>query len=400
MTASSERVNHPIPTPELERRWTAIRAAMEREGIDVLIAQANNDFMGGYVKYLTDLPATNGYVTTVVFPRDEPMTVIGQGAFGTALQFPPEGDGIRRGVARFLGTPSYASAHYSAAYDAVLAESAMARFATGTVGMLGTAAISYALIDGLRRGALHSARFIDASPVVDPIKAVKSDVEIGLVRRTALAQDEAMKAALDAVRPGMRELEVAAVAEHVGHSLGSEQGLFLAYSGPAGRPGQIVNRHLQHRVLEKGDQFSLLIENNGPGGFYCELGRSVVLGRATPEMTVQQQFLVEAQQFCIDMLRPGADCAQIWDAYNAFMRGHGRPEEKRVHFHGQGYDMVERPLVRHDETMPVEANMYFSLHPAFSTEHGYSWTSDNFLLTAGGSVERLHRFPQQLFEVQ
>ena len=239
MTAASERVNHPIPTAELERRWSAIRAAMEREGIDVLVAQANNDFMGGYVKYLTDLPATNGYVTTVVFPKDEPMTVIGQGAFGMDLQPPPGGDGVRRGVAHVLGTPSYASAHYSAGYDAELAETAMARFAGGTVGMLGTASISFALIDGLRRGRLHRARFIDASPVVDPIKAVKSAVEIELVRRAAAAQDEAMGAALAAVRPGMRELEVAAVAEHVGHSLGSEQGLFLTWSGPAG-PAELV----------------------------------------------------------------------------------------------------------------------------------------------------------------
>ncbi|MDQ2959898.1 MAG: M24 family metallopeptidase [Candidatus Dormibacteraeota bacterium] len=399
MTAHSERVNQPIPTSELERRWTAIRAAMEREGVDVVVAQANNDFMGGYVKYLTDLPATNGYVTTVVFPRDEPMTVIGQGATGMKQEFGPDGDGIRRGVARFLGTPSYASAHYSAGYDAALAASVMGRFAQGTVGMLGTAAISFALIDGLRRGALQRARFVDASPLVDPIKAVKSAVEVELIRQTAAAQDEAMQAALDAVRPGMRELEVAAVAEHVGHSLGSEQGLFLAYSGPAGRPGQIVNRHLQHRVLEKGDQFSLLIENNGPGGFYCELGRSVVLGRATHEMKAQQQFVVEAQQFCVDLLRPGADCAPIWGAYNAFMRDHGRMEEKRVHFHGQGYDMVERPLVRHDETMPVEANMNFALHPAFSSEHGYSWASDNYLVTDEGTVERLHRFPQELLEV-
>ena len=48
-----------MPTRELERRWGLIRTAMEQRGIDVLLAQANNDFMGGYVKYLTDLPATN-----------------------------------------------------------------------------------------------------------------------------------------------------------------------------------------------------------------------------------------------------------------------------------------------------------------------------------------------------
>src|SRR5450631_3952961 len=144
MSNPSDRINHPIPDAELDRRWTAIRSAMGAAGLDVLLAQASNDFMGGYVKYLTDIPATNGYVTTVVFPRDEPMIVVGQGAFGTDLHF-PDGDLVRRGVGRFLGTPSYASAHYSAGYDAELAASAMGRYAHGSVGMLGTTAISLAL---------------------------------------------------------------------------------------------------------------------------------------------------------------------------------------------------------------------------------------------------------------
>ncbi len=398
-SGADERLNHPISTAELERRWTAIRAAMARAGVDVLIAQASNDFMGGYVKYLTDLPATNGYVTTVIFPIDSPMTLIGQGPLGMELNLPEDGDGVRRGIERVLTTPSYASSHYTAGHDGELAASAMERFAGATVGMLGTAAISYALIDTLRSGVLSGARFVDASELVDRIKAVKSAEEIALVRMCAAMQDEAMRSAFEALKPGMRELEVAAVAEHVGHSLGSEQGLFLSFSGPAGTPGQIVNRHLQHRALRAGDQFSLLIENNGPGGYYCELGRSAVLGRATPAMKEQQRILLEAQQFCVDQLHEGADCARIFNDYNAYMRSRGLPEERRVHFHGQGYDMVERPLVRFDETMPVQANMYFSLHPAFSTEHGYSWTSDDYLVREDGTVERLHALPQELFEV-
>jgi Xaa-Pro aminopeptidase len=396
---TSERVNHPLPTRELERRWALIRAAMGEGGVDVLLAQANNDFMGGYVKYLTDLPATNGYALTVVFPRDEAMTVIGQGAFGLDQRLPREGDGVRRGVGRLMGVPSYASANYTAAYDAELAAKALHAYRGAKIGMLGTAAISHALIDALKRGPLSNAEFLDASDLVDPIKAVKSDDELAFVRRTAAAQDAAMEAAIAAIKPGMRELEAAAVAEHVGHDLGSEQGLFLTYSAPAGSPGQIVNRHLQGRVLREGDQFSLLIENNGPGGFYCELGRTVVLGRATAEMLDQQAFVLEAQHFCLSLLKPGADPPEIWSEFNRFMRENGRPEERRVHFHGQGYDMVERPLVRFDETMPIAGNMYFALHPAFSTEKTYSWACDNFLLDAKGAVERLHRLPQKIFEL-
>jgi Xaa-Pro aminopeptidase len=335
----------------------------------------------------------------VIFPRDEPMTVIGQGAFGLDQKLPPEGDGVRRGVGRLLGTPSYASAYYTAGYDAELAAMALERYSGASIGMLGTAAISFALVDALQRGTLGKAKMFDASDLLDPIKAVKSEDEQAFVRRTALAQDATMEAAFNAIRPGMTELQVAAFAEHAGHDSGSEQGIFLSFSAPAGSPGQIVNRHLQGRVLKDGDQFSLLVENNGPGGFYCELGRTAVLGKATDEMREQQAFVLEAQEFCTRLLKPGANPAAIWEQYNAFMRENGRSEEKRVHFHGQGYDMVERPLIRFDETMPVAPNMYFALHPAFSTERTYSWACDNFLLNGQGEVERLHRSPRSLFEL-
>ena len=54
----SERLQFPISTAELNRRWAAVRAAMKREGVDVLLMQNNNDHMGGYVKYITDMTAT------------------------------------------------------------------------------------------------------------------------------------------------------------------------------------------------------------------------------------------------------------------------------------------------------------------------------------------------------
>ena len=392
----NERVNTPISTAELERRWAAVRAAMAENRIDALLMQANNDFMGGYVKYFTDIPATNGYPVTVVFPKDERMTVIGQGPMGVVRELPPEGDGVRRGVARFIGCPSYASVPYTAGYDASHAEKALEH--CSTIGMLGPAAISFALIDCLQK-KFAKTRFVDASDIVDRIKAVKSAEEIDLMRRTAALQDKAWEAVLKAIKPGMRDLEVAAVAEHEGHRHGSEQGLFLCASGPVGTAAIFGNRHLQSRVIREGDYFSLLIENNGPGGFYTEIGRTCVLGRASQEMKDEYEFILKARKFTLDRLKPGAEPKEIWAQYNAFLREHRKPEEKRLHSHSQGYDMVERPLVRHDEPMPVAGNMVFACHPTYATERTYSWICDDFLVGEKGVAERLHKTAEKIFEL-
>ena len=395
-----ERINSPISDAELERRWSAIRKAMQEQGIAVLIAQANNDFMGGYVKYLTDIPATNGYVRTVIFPVDAPMTTIGQGAFGMDRSAPPgSSDPLMRGIGRVLGTPSYASAMYSAPYDGELAEKALAGYAKAKIGLLGTAGISYALIERLRKGALSGATFVDASDLVDQIKCIKSDEEIALIRKTAAMQDLAMQQTMAAIRPGMRDIEVTALAEQIGHAHGSEQGLFLAASGKLGTPAFFGNRHVQNRVIQEGDSFTLLIENNGPGGYYCEIGRTCVLGKAPQQMKDEFELILAAQRNTLAMVRPGADCKAIWESHNAFMRAHKRPEENRVYFHGQGYDMVERPLVRFDEPMKLAARMNLAMHPAFVNDSVYAWYCDNFLINPDGQVEHLHRTPQRIIEL-
>jgi Xaa-Pro aminopeptidase len=98
-------------------------------------------------------------------------------------------------------------------------------------------------------------------------------------------------------------------------------------------------------------------------------------------------------------MRPGAKCSDIFAEYNAFMKRNKRPEERRLHSHGQGYDMVERPLVRHDETMTIAKGMNMVCHPTYVTERTFSWCCDNWLIGDTGPAEKLHRFPQQIVEL-
>jgi Metallopeptidase family M24 len=71
----------------------------------------------------------------------------------------------------------------------------------------------------------------------------------------------------------------------------------------------------------------LLIENNGPGGHYAELGRTCVLGSAPERLLEEHRFTLRAREHCLGLLRPGAPAAEVFAAYNAFMREHGRPED-------------------------------------------------------------------------
>jgi Xaa-Pro aminopeptidase len=399
MDQLSERLQTPISTTELERRWAAVRAAMERDKIDVLLMQNNNDHMGGYVKYFTDLPATNGYPFTVVFPRDDLMTLVSMGPFGGDSNPAANGDGMSRGVKQWLTTPSFASCRYTASYDAELAAKALAPYAGGTIGLVGTAGMSFALVDYLQKGRFSNSRFVDAADLVDRIKVIKSAEERELIRRTAVMQDGAMRAAFAAIEPGMRDRDIAAIAQCYSQRHGSENGIYLCASMPADKPSAFSQRHYQNRVIQEGDVMALLVEDSGPGGMYAELGRTAVVGKASAELTDEFAFALEARKFNLDLLKPGAPCADIFAAYNDFMRKNGRPEEKRLHCHGQGYDLVERPLIRSDEPLSIEKDMNIVVHPTYIRGHVLSWVCDNYLIEADGPSERLHRFPEAITEL-
>jgi len=394
---SAEHICNPVSTRELERRWQAVRAAMAERDIDVLLMQNANSFHGGYVRWFTDSPAVNGGYAAVVFPRDDRMTTVRHGPPGESVV--AADDPVHRGARKLLTAPTFAAVDYKKTLAADLVLSDLRPRMPATVGLVGTASMAHPFLDGIRNGGLPGARFVDATDLVDRLKALKSPEEIALIRQTAAMQDAVMEDVLQSVKPGKRNFELTALAQFAGQNRGSEQGIFLAGSQPLGCPNAYTVRHMQNRKIEAGDQFTLLIENNGPGGFYCELGRTCVLGKAPPELLDEFEFTLEAQRFTLSLLEPGARPAEILAAYNDFMRGNGKPEERRLHAHGQGYDMVERPLICEEETMTLAATMSLAVHPGYEMGAINSWVSDNYLLTEDGESERLHRTPQKIFEL-
>ena len=397
MSDFAERLISPISTTELERRWKAVRAAMTERGIDVIVMQNSNEFSGGYVKWFTDLPPGNGTLTTVIVPKDDLMTVVAPGPFGVDAR-PAANDPVRRGIKRFLASPNFMGASFTTALDLDNIDKAMVDYSGATIGLVAQGSMGHALGEHLKHGKLGNARFVDATDLVDALMVIKSDEEIAAIRATAALQDRAMRAAFDAIKPGMRDIEVTAVAEQVTRVAGAEYGLLMGASAPIGQSVMIQPRHLQNRTIRAGDQFVLLVETTGPGGYFCEVGRTCVLGKATQSMKDEFAFAFEAQQFTAAMLKPGASCAEVWNAYNEFMAENGRPKENRLYCHGQGYHLVERPLVRFDETMPIAARMNIAVHPMYHSRDTYTWICDNFLITGQGAG-RLHAFPQEIVEL-
>jgi len=170
-------------------------------------------------------------------------------------------------------------------------------------------------------------------------------------------------------------------------------------SAPPDAAASFRARFLQGRTLQSGDVFSLLIENNGAGGYYTELSRIFVLGQASQALRAAHAAVIEAQRYALSLLTPGAACRDIYARHNAYLLSLGLPEERRLSIHGMGYDMVERPLIRDDEDMLIEPHMALVCHPGLLNERMFVHNTDIYLIGAHGPGECLHRTPKEIIEI-
>lgn len=243
---------------------------------------------------------------------------------------------------------------------------------------------------------MPGSKFIDVTEDIDRLKVIKSAEERELIKGTARCQDAAMEHVRKSIRPGRRDFEILAEAQYSMVTQGSERQLILVGSAPKGTAGRWQFRHFQNRTIKEGDQISVLIETNGPGGFFTELGRIFSLGAPSQALVDAMGTAIEAQAVSLDLLKPGATPKDIWEANNEFLVRRGYLPERRLYAHGQGYDLVERPAIRYDEPMKIQAGMNLTVHPFAINNDAWAVVTDNYLITETGVSECLHKTQKEV----
>jgi Xaa-Pro aminopeptidase len=98
-------------------------------------------------------------------------------------------------------------------------------------------------------------------------------------------------------------------------------------------------------------------------------------------------------------MKPGTQVRDVFASHNAYMASNGMPAETRLYAHGQGYDMVERPLIRQDDDMTLQQGMCLAVHPGYETPSLFAVICDNYMIEADGPGGCLHHTEKRLFEI-
>ena len=234
-------------------------------------------------------------------------------------------------------------------------------------------------------------RIIDAAPIVNGCRKVKSAAELALMTEAKQMTLAAHRAAARMLAPGVKASEVKRFLDTAHRALGADNGNSFcavqfanATAYPHGLPGD--------QTLAQGD---LVLIDTGclVQGYNADITRTYVFGEPTDEQRRIWDIEHAAQAAAFAAVRPGVACEVIDATARKVLESHGLGPDYRLPGlphrtgHGIGLSIHEPPyLVRGDKT-PLEPGMCFSNEPMIVMPDRFGIRlEDHFYVTDDGAA--------------
>jgi Xaa-Pro aminopeptidase len=216
----------------------------------------------------------------------------------------------------------------------------------------------------------------DGQQVMLDARQIKSADEIALLSTAAAMVDGTYQTIVDALKPGIRENEVVALANKRLYDMGSDD--VEAINAVSGERCSPHPHNFTDRIIRPGDQvyFDIIQSFNGYRTCYY---RTFAVGRSTPAQRDAYKRAREWIDIAIATVKPGVgtdEIARLWPQAKDF----GFEDEMSafgLQFgHGLGLALHERPIISRLNSLenPVElkAGMVFALETYCPASDGYS----------------------------
>ena len=233
---------------------------------------------------------------------------------------------------------------------------------------------------------LKNANIKDASQAIWNLRSIKSELEIKRMKKVCDINIKAFEKALNAIYPGMTELELFRTIGSEMFRLGADDVFPLGIRAGKDRYSQ-GNSPPGDRPIRKGE---IILIDGGPGykGYYSDIIREACIGRPTSRQQELFNFSVEACMRGIETVRPGVTPKEITESIDRFV-DKSKYTENYVSRggcgHSIGLDIHEVPLLTLENEMLIKPGMVLSIEPSFYEENmGMFNIEENILVTDDG----------------
>jgi Xaa-Pro aminopeptidase len=256
---------------------------------------------------------------------------------------------------------------------------------------------------GLQR-ELPAVEFRLASEVTGPLRAVKDDAEIAVLREAGGAADRVARQLQSGDIPLIGRTE-AEVSVDIGRRLRAEGHARVNFAIVAAGPNAASPHHEPgDRVIEPGeivlcDFGGTLIGSDGVG--YCsDITRCVHLGEPPSDLRDAYDVLHAAQQAAVRAAIVGAACEEVDGVARRMIAsaGYGAQFIHRTG-HGIGIEAHEDPYIVEGNTTPLEAGHAFSIEPGIYIHGRWGIRLEDIVVAAPSGPEALNRADHALVVV-
>ncbi len=207
---------------------------------------------------------------------------------------------------------------------------------------------------------LPEAVIVFTESTVGRLRQIKDNGEIAALQTAAGIADRAMDAAMAAIRPGVREIEIV---ETVRRSF-AEAGAVMQFAIVGSGPNSALPHHAPGpRRLRAGD--AVVVDIGGKiDGYNSDITRMAVVGPEPEAFGTIHAIANAAVEAALDAARPGNSIAGVDRAARAVIEdaGYGECFIHRTG-HGLGVDVHEPPYMVSTATGILEKGMVFSIEP-------------------------------------
>lgn len=236
-----------------------------------------------------------------------------------------------------------------------------------TEGAIGIDECSFIQVEEFRSRAPR-VRLADGDSLMQQARRVKFAEEIALMEEAGAIAEAVTESAIQAVRAGVRESDVAAEAMHALYRLGGEMAHVTTPFVASGEHMSPPNRLSSDKIIREGD---LVFIDIGAmwSGYFSDIGRTVICGRPSRRQQEVYTAVHEALQAGIAACRTGNTNDDVAHAIEEVGARHGFAEHFITLFigHGVGIGANEPPYVGEQlpgaETVVLETGMTFALEP-------------------------------------
>ena len=389
-----------IPKEEFEVRRKKLQEKMKEEGYDLLFIYANDGAVFGqeHTRYLFNytphfedacilMPAEGEALLVTGYESEE---YVKTSSFCRNVQVVEEFN---------YGAHDFPFANVVSLKEAIQNVQTLYNKPVEKMGVIGkekmTIDFYYLLLD-----AIDNKNLDEVDQMILDLRLYKTDNEIKVIEYAYYIAEKGMEAAINAIKVGKTEREIAAEAEYVMRNLGSEgMGIDTMVASGSVNSAPIIARTTFKQI----EQNELVVLTIAPRyeGYHAAIARPVILGEVNPAVEEAIKAAIRAQEIAQELLVPGNNGSEVDSASRKVVAEKGL--EKHFVYtggHSIGVSEFEPPSLNASFKQPIAENMVFSVDiPIFFNDWGGFRYENGFHITADGA-RPLQKLDKDVIRIQ